>query len=160
MPTLDDFRKQAKDWLKKVRRQNPGSVKRLRLAYPKAPGTPGLRDIQHALAREHGYVSWHALKAALERQDRQEVRPLPETRSVDRHVDRVALFLQLACWNDKVHGRGDYASRQSAAVRLLGTHPEITSDSLYTAGRTCVQKEGIGVPRGGSHVLYRKSRFS
>jgi ankyrin repeat protein len=133
VPTIDDFRKHAKDWLKEVRRQNPGPVKRLRLAYPKAPATPVLRDIQHALAREQGYEGWHALKCALERQNAPPARDGSDPRSVDGHLDRMARFLQFACWNDTVRGRGDYALRESAAARLLKNHPEIATDSLYTA---------------------------
>jgi uncharacterized protein len=133
VPTLDDFRKQAKDWLKEVRRQNPGPVKRLRLAYPNAPATPVLRDVQHALAREHGYENWRALTAAVEHQDAQAPRRVSDVRSMDTHADRVALFLQLACWNGDVHGRSDYALRESAALRLLHKHPEIAGDSLRAA---------------------------
>ena len=133
MPTLDDFRKQAKDWLKEVRRQNPGPVKRLRLAYPGVRGTPVLRDIQHALAREHGYDNWKSLKSAIERQLVPEVPNVSEFRSIETHSDRVALFLLLACWNGQVHGRGDYSLRQSAAARLLRKYPEIADDSLHTA---------------------------
>ena len=68
MSNLDDLRKHAKRWLEDVHRGNPGSVKRLRLAYPAAPANPVLRDIQHALAREQGYADWKSLKIALERQ--------------------------------------------------------------------------------------------
>ena len=32
-----------------------------------APAEPGLRDVQHALAREHGAESWTALKDRLAR---------------------------------------------------------------------------------------------
>ena len=133
MPTLDDFRKQAKDWLKEVRRDNPGPVKRLRLAYPNAPATPVLRDMQHALAREHGYENWKALKAALEHREVHATWQVSNARSTETHADRVTLFLQFACWNNEVHGRGDYELRESAAARLLSKHPEIAHDSLYTA---------------------------
>jgi uncharacterized protein len=133
VPTLDDFRRQAKNWLEEVRRNNPGPLKRLRLAYPKAPATPVLRDIQHALAREHGYENWKALKTALEHQEVQAIGTVPDTRSTETHADRVALFLHYACWNNDVHGRGDYELRESAAALLLRKHPEIAGDSLYTA---------------------------
>jgi hypothetical protein len=133
VPTLDDFRKQAKNWLEEVRRRNPGQVKRLRLAYPKAPAVPVLRDIQHALAREHGCENWKALKAALERQEMQAVGEGPDARSTGTHAGRVALFLQFACWSHRVQGRSDYGLRQSAAARLLRRHPEIAGHSLHTA---------------------------
>jgi uncharacterized protein len=158
VPTLDDFRKQAKDWLKDVRRRNPGSTKRLRLANPKVSGPPVLRDIQHALAREQGYENWPALKSALEREDAAAVQQASNTRSSDTHADRVALFLQFACWSHTVQGRSDYSLRESAAARLLRKHPEIAGDSLYTAvicgnvtdvERRLTERPGIVREKGG-----------
>ena len=37
----------------------------LERAIPNAPAKPTLRDVQHALAREHGLPGWAALKRAL-----------------------------------------------------------------------------------------------
>jgi hypothetical protein len=91
-----DQLRQESAWLKEVRRQNPAPVKRLRLAHPKVPGTPVLRDMQHALAREHGYENWKALKSAIERRDMPAVPNLPDVRSIETHSDRVALFLVFA----------------------------------------------------------------
>jgi ankyrin repeat protein len=39
---------------------------RLKRADPNAPSTPALRDVQHALAREHGHNSWIDLRRALD----------------------------------------------------------------------------------------------
>jgi uncharacterized protein len=127
--TLEDFRKQAKRWLKEIRRGNPGPLRRLRRAWPQAPAEPGLRDIQHALARENGYDSWTSMKRALELQ---ESRP-GDAGAMDDHAGRVGTFLELACWDHRVHGRSDHAMRESAAGNLLRKHPEISRDSLYTA---------------------------
>jgi hypothetical protein len=133
VPTLDEFRTLAKNWLKEVRRRNPGPVKRLRLAYPAAPATPVLRDIQHALAREHGYENWRALKAAVERDTVAAPLGVPETGPNETHADRVARFLQFACWNGDVQGRSAYARRESTALRLLHKHPDVGVESLHTA---------------------------
>ena len=38
---------------------------RLERALPHAPHAPTLRDVQHALAREHGFAGWTALKQAI-----------------------------------------------------------------------------------------------
>ena len=62
----DNLRKEAKRWLKALRANDPDARARLTRAYPNAPAPPVLRDVQHALAREHGYDNWIALKRALE----------------------------------------------------------------------------------------------
>ena len=46
-------------------RERPEARARLTRAWPAAPPQPGLRDIQHALAREHGHESWTAFAAAV-----------------------------------------------------------------------------------------------
>jgi ankyrin repeat protein len=62
--TLDNFRKEAKRWLKALRAGDRPAVERLRSAYPQAQLPPTLRDVQHALACEHGFDNWAALKAS------------------------------------------------------------------------------------------------
>src|SRR5438093_6387887 len=64
--SLDNLRKEAKRWLKALRDGDAEARARLERAYPAAPATPVLRDVQHALAREHGRDSWIALKQAVE----------------------------------------------------------------------------------------------
>lgn len=64
--TLGNLRKEAKRWLKALRENNQEARERLRRAYPNVPTQPVLRDVQHALACEHGVESWVALKQALE----------------------------------------------------------------------------------------------
>ena len=61
----DNLRKEAKRWLKALRAHDPDARARFERAYPKAPATPVLRDVQHALAREHGYDSWIAMSRAI-----------------------------------------------------------------------------------------------
>jgi len=63
--SLDTLRKEAKRWLKGIRANDADARARLARAVPNVPGTPTLRDVQHALAREHGHDGWMALKAAL-----------------------------------------------------------------------------------------------
>jgi hypothetical protein len=62
--SLDNLRKTAKRWLKALRAGDRAAFERLRCAYPGAPVSPSLRDLQHALAREHGFPGWSALKEA------------------------------------------------------------------------------------------------
>jgi uncharacterized protein len=129
MNTLDNLRKSAKRWLKAVRANDPEARNRLARLYPEASETPTLRDIQHALALEHGHASWIELKKAVNAEaDDHPV--LPDGRT---HVERVALFLDMACWDHHVHGKGDHRMYDQAALRLLENHPEIARDSLYTA---------------------------
>jgi ankyrin repeat protein len=63
--SLESLKKNAKRWLKDVRAGEPGALARLRRAYPNAPATPTLRDVQHALARERGFEGWLHLIASL-----------------------------------------------------------------------------------------------
>jgi uncharacterized protein len=64
MTTLDNLRKTAKRWLKALRDGDLAALDRLRRAYPGAPASPTLRDLQHALARERGFENWKELKAS------------------------------------------------------------------------------------------------
>ena len=66
MSTLDNLRKNAKRWLKALREGDAAARARLVRAYPGAPEQPTLRDIQQALAREHGHESWVALKKVID----------------------------------------------------------------------------------------------
>jgi hypothetical protein len=62
--SLDSLRKEAKRWLAALR-ENAGEARdRLARALPNARESPTLRDIQLALAREHGFPGWAALKRA------------------------------------------------------------------------------------------------
>ena len=124
MTDVNTLRKEARFWLKQVRQNHSGFTKRLRLAYPGAPTEPRLRDIQHALAREHGHENWKAFVAAIGD------KPLPEQ---PRGGDPASNFLGFACWDHLVHGRGDYRASEAAAMRLLEKHPDIATADIYTA---------------------------
>lgn len=109
---LETLRKDAKRWLKALRAGDPGAKARLVAACPDAPAEPGLRDVQHALAREYGQESWVALKGALddlaiERQSRSQ---------------RVEQILR--------HG---WDGEPAVARRILKRHPDLARDSLFTA---------------------------
>jgi len=129
--TLDNLRKEAKRWLKALRDQDASARARLQRTYPNAPANPGLRDVQHALAREHGFESWVAFSSTLERRDDLEARVAATGGRT--HEERVATFLADACWDHHTHGPGAHRMLDRAAARLLAQHPEIASDSIYTA---------------------------
>ncbi len=63
--TLDNLKKEAKRWLRALRANDERAQVRLRRAYAQAPAEPTLRDIQHALALEHGVDGWNALTQKL-----------------------------------------------------------------------------------------------
>lgn len=129
--TLDGLRKQAKVWLKALRAGEPQALQRLLQVWPTAPDAPGLRDIQHALAREYGTAGWHALRDAV-----------AESAFARKHAhERIADFLELAClhygvragtmqWNER---DPDLPSRWQQAARLLGHDPGMPSRSIHAA---------------------------
>jgi ankyrin repeat protein len=59
--TLDNLKKDAKRWLRALRAGDARAQARLARANPRASTTPTLRDVQHALALEHGVAGWRAL---------------------------------------------------------------------------------------------------
>ncbi|HEY6360165.1 MAG TPA: ankyrin repeat domain-containing protein [Vicinamibacterales bacterium] len=50
-----------------------------------------------------------------------------------QHADCIATFLQSACWDHHVHGRGNHRMYDHAAQRLLAQDRSIGRDSIYTA---------------------------
>jgi hypothetical protein len=75
--SLETLRKEAKRWLRQLREGDAPARERLTHAYPDAQPDLGLRDVQHALAREYGHESWIALKRAVgERTEDRQTAPL------------------------------------------------------------------------------------
>jgi hypothetical protein len=64
--SLDSLKKEAKRWLDALSEKDADACARFARAIANAPAKPTLRDVQHALAREHGFTGWAALKRALE----------------------------------------------------------------------------------------------
>lgn len=64
--SLDSLKKEAKRWLAALRVSAADARARLERALSSIPDNPTLRDVQHALAREHGFPGWTDLKQALE----------------------------------------------------------------------------------------------
>ena len=63
---LESLKKEAKRWLDAIRANDPDARARLERTLPDASTILTLRDVQHALAREHGFAGWAALKQAVE----------------------------------------------------------------------------------------------
>src|SRR5262245_1644029 len=100
---------------------------RLLRVWPGAPAEPGLRDVQHALAREHQHESWTAFKEAIDTGARSET---PSAIVTDKIAAR---FLEQACWDHHTHGAADHRMYDRAAQRLLAQHPGLADHSLFTA---------------------------
>jgi hypothetical protein len=64
--TLDSLKNEARRWLTALRAGDATARTRLRQILPDAAAAPTLRDVQLALAREHGFEGWTALKRAIE----------------------------------------------------------------------------------------------
>ena len=130
MTTLDNFRREAKRWLKAVRSGDVGARERLGRAHPRTTDPPTLRDIQHAIAREHGYESWQAMRDAIDR------RTAPDSAAIASGFDdnaRVAAFLTAACPDATVSGPWNRTLQLNTAMRLLQRHPEIGRANLYAS---------------------------
>jgi ankyrin repeat protein len=113
---LDSLRKQAKQWLKALKAGDAGARERFNRAHPKPPGDPGLRDVQHALARESGFPTWARLKAALVER---------EQSSEASSTSPLASLLEVA-------DRGDLDRLRQA----LDAHPELIDERGELPGHT------------------------
>jgi hypothetical protein len=98
--TLDNLRKEAKRWLKALRKNDAEARERFERAYPKTLGNPVLRDVQHALAREYGVENWNLLKLAVEHAAAE------GARAGNTQAEAVARFLECACPDHHVRGPG------------------------------------------------------
>jgi ankyrin repeat protein len=115
--TLENLRREAKRWLKGLRAGDAAARARLERIAPDTPAEPGLRDVQHALAREYGYFGWIALKQALA--------DLIARSSGNDRQHAIEQLLEAAA-------RGD-AARVAA---LLDTTPDIVNERAVIPGHT------------------------
>lgn len=106
------LKQEAKRWLKALREHEPDARVRITAAWPAAPAEPTLRDVHHALAREHGLRDWNTLVAAVEEiaLDRQS------------HDERVAALLRHGWDGDTLIAR-----------RIAARYADVRRDSIYTA---------------------------
>jgi len=111
--TLESLKKEAKRWLKALREGDAAALERVRRVLPDAGTELALREVQHALALEHGLNGWTALKEALA--DRVLARRSPGERADD--------FLRQAI--DRAGG--------PLAAHILRKHPDVAQFSLHTA---------------------------
>ena len=57
------------------------------------------------------------------------------TRTPDdrQRAEHIVTFLQSACWDHHIHGKGEHRMHDRAAQRILAQDPSIARDSIYTA---------------------------
>ncbi|MFN2603553.1 MAG: ankyrin repeat domain-containing protein [Gemmatimonadaceae bacterium] len=121
--TLDNLKKEAKRWLKALRADVDDARERLQRALPNAPALPTLRDVQHALAIEHGFPGWTELKDRISK-------PAATEKSRDEIVN---WFFENACPDHHVRGPSAHAMARHTAMRILEQYPEIANESIHTA---------------------------
>ncbi len=128
--TLENLRKEAKRWLKALRANDADAQTRLRRALPDAGAEPPLRDVQHALAVEHGMSGWIELTARV-----------AEVASLDNaSLDALTSLLDAA-------GRGEPAR----VTEILDAHPDLVSERGFLRGNTG-RRTALHYAVGGSHA--------
>jgi ankyrin repeat protein len=129
-PSLENYKKQAKDLLKRHQAGDPDTLTRLqqfhpRFTEPAKPEAPSLRftltDAQLVLAREHGFPSWPKFAARIE--------AIRREHSALLLADPAAAFIEAACVQFADHQAGNL----EAAQAILAKHPEVAAGSIYTA---------------------------
>jgi ankyrin repeat protein len=121
-PSLEQYKKQAKELLKAYRSANVESIRRVKKNHPRFEklSEPGfeiskfaLADAQVVIAREHGFDSWPKFAKGIE---------VMNSEAAARE-NPLAAFIEAAIW----HGTLD------AAETILAEHPEIARSSIHAA---------------------------
>src|SRR6476661_605108 len=121
-PSLEQYKKQAKDLLKAYRSADVETIRRVKKNHPRfeklsAPGFDvtkfALTDAQLVIAREHGFESWPKFAKRIE----------VINSEATAHENPVAAFIEAAIW----HGTLE------AAETILAAHPEIAHNSIHVA---------------------------
>ena len=136
--SVEHLRKEAKRWLKALRANEPGVRERLVRAWPNAPAAPGLRDLQYALAREHGFAGWAALKdavAALEPGGSPREQAVHALLRAAEHGDAATLAAILDRHPDIINDRGTLEGHTGLRTALhFGEHSEEVVRTLLERG--------------------------
>jgi ankyrin repeat protein len=141
-PSLDQLRKQAKEFRDAVRTGHGKFTQLVRMHHPR-PGDATdwkdftLADAQLVVARGYGFASWRRLREHLEMLSRYSRSPQrPPAGGTDDPVDE---FLRLACltyrpaWRVRPGETPDDLERHARARELLAAHPELAPATIHTA---------------------------
>ena len=128
-PSLEQFKKQAKELLRDATALQPAALARLHKHHPRfmnvAPSQPtslALADAQLVLAREHGFHSWPAFA--------KHIKALRIAQSVEDLADPLSAFLTAAC----VEPHNWHASGTiEQAEAILAHYPSVAAASIYSA---------------------------
>jgi ankyrin repeat protein len=121
-PSLEQYKKQAKELLKACRAADAEAIRRVRESHPRfakfadaelRKAKLALADAQLVIAREHGFESWPKFVSRIE----------VMISEIAALANPVAAFIETAIW----HGTLD------AAEAILAAHPEIARNSVHVA---------------------------
>jgi ankyrin repeat protein len=141
-PSLEQYKKQAKELLKAYRSADVESIRRVKRNHPRFEklaepgfdiGNFALADAQLVIAREYGFESWPKFAKQIEVINSQ----------MAAQSDPLAAFIEAAIW----HGTLD------AAEAILEAHPEIARSSLLAAailGDDATVRRFISIDRGSA----------
>ncbi|HEX4038487.1 MAG TPA: ankyrin repeat domain-containing protein [Acidobacteriaceae bacterium] len=155
-PSLDQYKKQAKELVRAVAAHHADALARVRKYHPRLKSLPAdqlqtiaLADAQLVLARQHGFDSWPQFAKHIE--------TLRIIRSVENLPHPVATFLEVA----SVDRHGSHSSGTlEHAERILARCPEVAGANIYTAallaGEATVrdllaQNPALATAPGGPH---------
>ncbi len=130
-PSLEQYRKQAKDLLHAHRAADPSALERIHRHHPTLHKLPfaqlasapfSLTDAQLILAREHSFESWPKFAA--------HITTLTLIRDVAELKDPVAAFIEVAC---VPRHDGHTTGTLEHAQLILARYPEVATASIHTA---------------------------
>jgi ankyrin repeat protein len=131
-PSLEQYKKQAKDLLKARKSGNPEAVQRIKKNHPRFTQLPDseishakftLADAQFTIAREHGFESWPKFAKQIERQS-----------AADAAVnlgDPLTAFVEAACV--PLDGSSHASGSVDRANAILAAYPDVAGSNIYTA---------------------------
>ncbi len=137
-PSLEQYKKQAKDLLRRVVARHPAAVERIRrhprlrtlseAEFDAQLAAIVLADCQFLIAREHGFPSWPQFASHLE--TLRLIQSLENPSTSATLADPVNTFIELACvprhgW----HGSGGLEHAQL----ILARYPHVATASIYSA---------------------------
>lgn len=122
--SLENLKREAKRWLRMLRENDSASRERLLRATPNIIDNPSLRDVQHALAREHAFDSWIALTAAVERIQQARAQLKAGANAGDTQMDEALHAFLLAA------SKGEIADIK----RMLADRPQMASARARLTG--------------------------
>jgi hypothetical protein len=139
-PSLEQLRKQAKEFRDGVRTGHAKFVNVVRELHPRLAdaATAGwaafsLADAQLVVARWYGFASWRRLREHLDMVARYSRSTRPPTGQDDLGAE----FLRLACLTHRLgwgaDADADDLRRPARARELLAAHPELAAAGIYTA---------------------------